>query len=66
MNGLTGSTIENLLASQGVKGASGRGERIAMGLNPVLEASAADAAALSFDCEPAAYSLALEREKAQS
>lgn len=63
MKELNAQAIEAILASQDIRLASGRAERIAARLNPLLAASAADAAALTFDQELPAYLLALERGK---
>jgi hypothetical protein len=62
---LDAQTIEAILASQDIRLAPGRAQRLALALNPLLAASAADASALAFDQEPAAYFLALARAKSR-
>ena len=62
---LDAQTIEATLASQNIRLAPGRAERLALALNPLLAASAADASALAFDQEPPGYILALARSKSR-
>ena len=57
--------IEAVLAAQGIALAPGRAERLARGLQPLLEASASDRlrADLDFNAEPGGFIFALRRCK---
>jgi hypothetical protein len=63
----SGEAIEAALAAQGIALAPGRGERLAQGLQGLLDAAAADPLreSLAFDAEPAGFLLAIERCKAR-
>jgi hypothetical protein len=64
---VSGEAIEAALAAQGIALAPGRGERLARGLQALLDASASDRLrdALPFDAEPPGFLLAIQRCKAR-
>lgn len=61
----SGETIEAALAAQGIALAAGRAERLARGVQALLEASAADPlrVQLEFDTEPTGFAFAMRRCK---
>jgi len=63
----SGEAVETALAIQGIGLAPGRAEKIAPGVEALLDAAAKDPlrAALAFEADPAEYALAVERCKAK-